>query len=47
MSLVSAPLLDISSSDLRLRMAQGKSVRYLVPDAVDEYIREQGLYKGE
>lgn len=46
-SLVSAPLLDISSSDLRLRMAQSKSVRYLVPDAVDEYIREQGLYKGE
>lgn len=39
------PALDISSSDLRDRLRNGKSVRYLMPDAVVRYIEEKHLYK--
>jgi nicotinate-nucleotide adenylyltransferase len=39
-----APEIYISSSDLRRRVAAGQPVRYLVPDAVDTYIREHRLY---
>jgi nicotinate-nucleotide adenylyltransferase len=39
------PLLDISSSDIRRRVAGGRSIRYLVPDAVAAYIRRRGLYR--
>ena len=38
------PLLEISASDLRARMSQGASVRYLLPDAVVQYIAAQHLY---
>lgn len=43
-SLAEMPLVDISSSLIRSRLAAGKSVRYLVPDAVTEYITRSGLY---
>lgn len=36
---------DISSSDIRNRLARGASVRYLVPDAVRRYIQKTGLYR--
>jgi nicotinate-nucleotide adenylyltransferase len=39
------PLMDISARDLRERAARGRSLRYLVPDAVWRYIREHGLYR--
>ena len=39
------PLLGISASAVRERVRRGVSVRYLVPDAVERYIREQGLYR--
>lgn len=35
---------DISASDIRYRVAEGMNIRYLVPDAVDMYIAEHGLY---
>lgn len=36
--------LEISSTDVRKRIHLGKSVRYLLPDAVIEYIAEKKLY---
>ncbi len=39
------PRIDISSSSVRARLAAGRPVRYLVPDAVAEYIAAEGLYR--
>jgi nicotinate-nucleotide adenylyltransferase len=38
------PRLDISSSDIRRRVAQGRPVRWLVPAGVAEEIEHRGLY---
>ncbi|HRI59012.1 MAG TPA: nicotinate (nicotinamide) nucleotide adenylyltransferase [Saprospiraceae bacterium] len=40
-----APLLDISATYIRECIRTGKSVRYLVPDAVWEYLETSNLYK--
>lgn len=42
---VQAPLLDISSSDIRMRIASGRSFRYYLPSAVYELIQRHGLYQ--
>lgn len=42
---VDVPLIDIRSRDLRARIRGGKSIRYLVPDAVERYILSEGLYE--
>jgi nicotinate-nucleotide adenylyltransferase len=39
------PALEISSTDIRRRCAEGKNVRYLVPDAVADYINTKPLYR--
>ena len=39
-----APLLDLSSTDIRRRLAEGRSVRGLVPPAVGRYLMEHRLY---
>ncbi|HYE95869.1 MAG TPA: nicotinate-nucleotide adenylyltransferase [Rubricoccaceae bacterium] len=41
---VDAPLLDLSGTELRARLRAGRTVRYLVPDAVRDYIAARGLY---
>jgi nicotinate-nucleotide adenylyltransferase len=38
------PGLEVSATDVRKRVREGRSVRYLVPDAVAEYIAKRGLY---
>jgi nicotinate-nucleotide adenylyltransferase len=43
--LVDVPEVDISSTDIRERVAQGKTVAGQVSPAVETYIREHGLYK--
>ena len=44
MRVLDSALIDISGTDIRGRIAEGKSVRYRVPSAVAAYIRENGLY---
>lgn len=44
---VDGPRLDISATMLRERIAAGRSVRYLVPDAVIAYIADHGLYTSQ
>ncbi|MBK9933239.1 MAG: nicotinate-nucleotide adenylyltransferase [Cytophagaceae bacterium] len=42
---VEAPLLDISATYIRKRLSEGKNVKYLVPEQVEEYIRFKKFYK--
>ncbi len=42
---VTIPPIGIASSDLRRRLAEGRSVRYMVPRGVQAYIEAQGLYR--
>jgi nicotinate-nucleotide adenylyltransferase len=42
---IEAPRVEISSRDLRRRAAEGRSLRYLVPRAVECYVEERGLYR--
>lgn len=44
---VPAPGLDVSATDVRRRLASGRSVRYLVPEPVRALIAARGLYAGE
>ncbi len=41
---VAGPGLAVSSTAIRQRVREGRSVRYLVPDAVADYIAKRGLY---
>jgi nicotinate-nucleotide adenylyltransferase len=43
-TVVETPGVAISSTELRQRGAEGRSLRYLVPDSVAAYIAEHGLY---
>ncbi len=44
---VTAPLVDVSATELRRQAAAGESLTGQVPDAVAAYIRQQGLYQTE
>jgi nicotinate-nucleotide adenylyltransferase len=44
-TILKTPLIEISSSDIRQRISLGRSIRYLVPDRVAEYIAQRRLYQ--
>jgi nicotinate-nucleotide adenylyltransferase len=39
------PLMGLSSSDIRRRVAAGSSIRFQTPRAVEKYIENHGLYR--
>jgi nicotinate-nucleotide adenylyltransferase len=41
-----APQLDISATDLRQRVAEGRPIKYQTPETVEAYIEHYGLYRG-
>lgn len=43
--LLTSPLVEFSSTDIVSRLTHGKSVRYMVPDSVIEYISQHELYR--
>jgi nicotinate-nucleotide adenylyltransferase len=42
-----SPFMDISSTRIRERIKKGMSIKYMVPDKVDRYIKSHGLFVGE
>jgi nicotinate-nucleotide adenylyltransferase len=44
-AVVEAPRIEISASEIRRRVAAGRSIRYLTPPPVEEYIARHGLYR--
>src|SRR6266516_3856421 len=42
---IAVPSIDVSATKVREHVKQGRSIRYLVPESVREYIEAQGLYR--
>ena len=44
---IGAPLIDLSSKEIRRRVGRGEPYRYWVPDGVADVIERRGLYREE
>lgn len=42
---IESPLIDISSTEIRRRVGEEKSIRYLVPRSIEKYIETQKMYQ--
>ncbi len=42
---INSPVIEVSSTQIRRRLSQGLSIRYMVPEKVEGYIEEKGLYR--
>ncbi len=42
---VAAPVMEVSGTEIRSRCRAGRSIRYLVPEAIRTYIEDHGLYQ--
>jgi nicotinate-nucleotide adenylyltransferase len=45
--LLNAPRIDVNASEIRRMVGEGLSIRNLVPEVVERYIKEHKLYAGE
>ena len=45
-TLCATPRIDVAATGIRDRVRCGRSIRYLVPEAVRDYIEQHGLYRG-
>jgi nicotinate-nucleotide adenylyltransferase len=44
---VEMPIIELSSTEIRQRVAAGRSIRYRTPRAVEKFIETQGLYRSQ
>lgn len=44
---VEMPAIEISSTNIRQRVGQGNTIRYLTPPSVEQFISTHGLYAGK
>lgn len=44
---INTPIIDISSTEIRRKLREKKSIKYLLPENVENYIRQRGIYSHE